>query len=336
VQAPRSPRRRYCLSIPEHYVKRFAIPPVIFLGCISVLIAVLLLVRPEARFQGVAAFKYLFCGHTIVIRGLDGWLFYKPEIAYVLRPLPALNIQRIKEFDKTLRRLDISLFVVPIPNKIDLYPEKFTRVKAPRPVKKSRKEMIETLKTAGVQVIDLVPAFEKEKESCPPFEPFQTHWTPSGIEIAARVIAQAIDSTVTAKGIVRNVSYDLRDTVVKTFGDLRDRLNGVGKKSVLYPVLVGRVYRCDGVPYRDDKQSSVLILGDSFVDHLRWYNAQLGAHIARNLGAPTRTYFSLLANTDGPCMYSHKPSVFPKNGIAIWAFTSRVLRQEMCKSYHRR
>ena len=72
-----------------------------------------------------------------------------------------------------------------------------------------------------------------------------------------------------------------------------------------------------------------MILGDSFVDRARWWSAHLGAQLARRINHPTRTYCSLLANTDGPCMYQHMPALFPKKGIVIWAFCSRVLRYPM-------
>lgn len=263
-----------------------------------------------------------------VVFGRGGWLFWQPELEYVVNPLPLDNVHTVAVFDSTLRAHGMALFVVPIPNKIDIYPEKFTSVPAPHPVKKEMPEVIAALAAAGVRVIDLVPAFEAAKSRIQVFDAFGTHWTAAGIELAAQVIGRRIDSALGCRGISRSTLYKINDTILVTHGDLLDKIHD-DTNYTWYPFHVKRVVCPDGSLYTDDRNSEILILGDSFVDHGRWWNANLGAQLSRMIGHPTRTYFSLLANTEGPCMYQHKPSVFPKNGIVIWAFTSRVLQYRL-------
>jgi hypothetical protein len=282
----------------------------------------------DVVFKKVVMLKNRFCMHKQIVAGWSGWLFFEPELTYVTNPLPPENVQRIIAFDRILRQQGITLFVVPIPNKIDVYPEKFTLLPAPHPVKKERTEMLKQLENAGVRVVDIVPAFEREKAFNQLFDPYETHWTALGIEIAAQTIAQRMDSALSARSLSRDTRYGASDTILQTRGDLLEKLHE-NRPTTWYPFPVKRVLNPDGSPYTDDRASEILILGDSFVNHGKWWNAHLGAQLARLLGHPTRTYFSLLANTEGPCMYKIQPGVFPHNGIVIWAFTSRVLQYPM-------
>ena len=279
-------------------------------------------------FKHVVTLKIRWGMTDKVVTGWSGWLFYEPELTYIVNRLPSDNLPKIVEFDRSLREQGMALFVVPIPNKIEIYPEKFTLLPVARPVKKERSELLRHLEIAGVRVVDIIPAFERAKAFGLLFDPYETHWTALGIEVAAHAIAQRIDSALTARAILRDTRYGVIDTILKTRGDLLDRLNKNGA-STWYPFPVKRVLCPDGSLYNDDKKSEIMILGDSYVNHGKWWNAHLGAQIARLIGHPTRTYFSLLANTEGPCMFRLKPAMFPKNGIVIWAFSSRVLQYHL-------
>jgi hypothetical protein len=264
-----------------------------------------------------------------VVAGNNGWLFYEPELTYIQKPLPRENIESIITFDRTLKEHGIALFVVPVPNKIDIYPERFSAFPASHQVKPERRELLQELEKAGVRVVDLVPAFTEAKAAgCQVFHPFESHWTSLGMEIAGRAIAERVVPLLAEYDVGPNVSYSADDTVLKGKGDLIERVCK-DERQIWYSLPVHRVVCPDGSLYADDKTSKILILGDSFVNHGKWWNAHIGAQIARFLGKPTRTYFSLLANTEGPCMYRLKPKVFPERGIVIWIFTSRVLQYKL-------
>jgi len=279
-------------------------------------------------FKKAVTLKCRFFMKDKIVKGWSGWLFFEPELTYVTGELPRENARRIVEFDRMLREQGMILYVAPIPNKIDIYPEKFTVLPVPYPVKKEKADFVRLLESQGVRVVDLEPAFKKAKAFGQLFDPYETHWTALGIEVAARVIAGRLDSVLAAKGVSRNIRYTGRDTILKTSGDLFDKLNG-NRFSTWYPFPVTRVLRPDDSLFVDERNADIMILGDSFVNHGKWWNAHLGAQIARFLGCPTRTYFSLLANTEGPRMYRLKPSVFPRSGIVIWAFSSRVLQYQL-------
>jgi hypothetical protein len=263
-----------------------------------------------------------------VVPGAGCWLFYKPEIEYVRKPLPQGNIQRITAFSRMLRDKGILLFVVPIPNKIDIYPEKLAYVNCTYPVKPEMVAFKQALADSGVMVIDLVGGLIGAKDTCDVFGPFDTHWNPEGIEIAARIIADYIAPHLDSFRIRHDTRLMVTDTIFTGTADiaLKHYTEGLPQPN---KVRVSQVWRAPGIPYRDDKRSRIFIVGDSFVDHCRWWNANLGAHIARYTGAPTRTWFSLQANAEALRLFARKPEAFSKKGIVIWAFTSRVLRDEL-------
>ena len=280
-------------------------------------------------FKTIVTIRSLIGMKNKVVSGNDGWLFYEPELTYMQNALPGENVEAVAGFDRTLRERGMALFVVPVPNKIDIYPEKFSAFPASHPVKSGRRELIRDLEEAGVRVIDLVPPFDSAKAAgCMVFNEFESHWTAQGMELAGRVIACRVEPLLDSLRVLRSVCYGVNDTVLKGKGDLVERIS-VSEKPAWYSLPVPQVVCPDGSLYTDDRTSKILILGDSFVNHGKWWNAHIGAQIARFLGRPTRTYFSLLANTEGPCMYQMKPKVFPENGVVIWIFTSRVLQYKL-------
>jgi hypothetical protein len=283
-----------------------------------------------AIFKAFVALRTSIGMKNKVVGGKDGWLFYEPELTYVTNPLPLENIERIAGFDRTLREHGVILFVAPIPNKIDIYPEKFTGFPAPRPVKTARQTILFGLEKAGVRVIDLEPAFMEAKAAgIQVFDRFESHWTALGMEAAGKVIAGHVAPLLTEHRFGPRISYGVNDTVLKAKGDLIGRICG-NEQLTWYSLPVHRVLHPDGSLFADDRKSTIMVLGDSYVNHGKWWNAHVGAQIARYLGCPTRTYFSLLANTEGPCMYSLKPKMFPEGGgIVIWIFSSRVLQYHL-------
>jgi hypothetical protein len=279
-------------------------------------------------FRGIVAFKSAHASCNKVVPGKNGWLFLQPELDYVVRPLPQENIKLIAAFSRTLAAHGMTLYVTPIPNKIDVYPECLTALPAPDPVSGRREDFLRALRVAGVRVIDILPALVNVKCSSPVFDPYESHWTSAGIVAAAGCIAKAIDSDLTARRIPRSASYTVHDTVLEGCADLPERYKGDGK-AFWYPTRISQVCNADGRLYCDDRNSEILILGDSFVNHGRSWGMNVGAHLARLIGHPTRTFCSLLANTEGPSMYDRLPSIFPRGGIVIWAFASRVLQYRM-------
>jgi hypothetical protein len=114
-------------------------------------------------FKSIVSIRSCIGMKNKVVAGNNGWLFYEPELTYIQKPLPRENIESIITFDRTLKEHGIALFVVPVPNKIDIYPERFSAFPASHQVKPERRELLQELEKAGVRVVDLVPAFTEAK-----------------------------------------------------------------------------------------------------------------------------------------------------------------------------
>ncbi len=201
--------------------------------------------------KGMVAFKIAHNACHEVVPGRNGWLFLQPELEYVVHPLPRENIRLIADFSRTLSRHGMTLYVAPIPNKIDVYPERFTAIATPNPVSKGRERFLDDLRHAGVRVIDVLPALVNAK-SAAVFDPYESHWTSEGIIAAAGAIARAIDSGLTAHGFSRNARYTVRDTVLNGCADLPERFYGDGK-AFWYPTPVKQVWDPYGNLYTDDR-----------------------------------------------------------------------------------
>lgn len=264
-----------------------------------------------------------------VVFGWSGWRFLEPEVEYATSDLPDSNLDKIAAFAKELQTIGTTLVVVPLPNKVDIYPDKLVWFRSPDPVNPARTAFIRKITDRGVCCIDLEPCFSAARGSFALFDKYDSHWTPLGIELGARTIAEAIDSLPAIIAQAPNARYTVRDTVMTACCDLFDWKDR-GGKSAYYPLRCRRVFDSAGRLFSDNTAANILVLGDSFTSHARWWNSNLGAHLARFLNRPTRTYSSLQANTEGPGMYRMKPALFPKNGVVIWAFTSRVLRRQLC------
>ena len=74
----------------------------------------------------------------------------------------------------------MTLYVAPIPNKIDVYPERFPPFRHPIRSVKAVEQFLNGLRRAGVRVIDVLPALVNAKSSAV-FDPYESHWTSEGI-----------------------------------------------------------------------------------------------------------------------------------------------------------
>ncbi len=153
--------------------------------------------------------------------GLDDWLFYRPDLRYLVEPdrveedvgdsrwvTPSDGRTRrdsvvrcIVRFRNQLRERGIQLLVVPVPGKASVYPDRATRREIGR-VQEFRSptlELIERLDREGVVLVDLFAAFRRARARVPPSTPTNalylaqdTHWTPAGAGLAARVVADKL------------------------------------------------------------------------------------------------------------------------------------------------
>jgi alginate O-acetyltransferase complex protein AlgJ len=238
------------------------------------------------------------------IVGRDGFLFFRRSLEVLVagdlreqeegrNPYPA-----VVDFCKQLESRGIDMLFCPIPVKAAVMPEKLS-ARAPGPGGPwvdpwTRKLMLE-LAEAGVECVDLLPVFAaaraEEAERGPIYMPSDTHWSPWGLELAARTMAERIRAYDWFEGAAASpVEYGLKPVEARRRGDIVHMLPESEK--LKYPPMKLRarqVVTPGGDFYEDDRSSPVVLLGDSYagVFHLEdCRHAGLTAHLARELGVP--------------------------------------------------
>jgi hypothetical protein len=278
-------------------------------------------------------------GYKAVI-GKDGWLFYRPDVRYLLEPIEegADPLPTILDFRDQLQRRGIQLIVLPVPGKPSVYPDQLRdgAVTGRGRTDGHTQQLIAGLRSAGVETIDLLDFFlqlrERENQAHNSYYlKRDTHWSGQAARQAAEIVANRIQVRGWAPN--RRVSYVSRQIPVQRSGDVLRMIN--------IPQLEGRftpeTIVCDqvreeatGALYKDDPNSPLLILGDSF---LRMYQkdeplaAGFVAHLARSLGSPV----SSIVNDGGASTLvrqelARKSEMLKGKTLVVWEFVERDIR----------
>jgi hypothetical protein len=277
------------------------------------------------------------------LAGQDGFLFYKNDLEYVSggdleqqrrgkNPLPV-----IVEFKKLLDEQGVDFLFVPVPTKLEVYPEKLDpdfKGLSGQIVNPAFRKLIESLSRAGVEVVDLLPALLRAKSESAA-EPFlfqhqDTHWTDRGLRLAADLLATRVKKYPWYAELAKQKrTYELKETHFTRFGDLQSRLPEAEQKKYTPETLVAHQVMLGGKPYDDDPESPVVLLGDSFTGVYELTDAEhagVSAHIARGIGYPLDLVMS----------YGGGPNVRQKllrrgvdalgtKKLVIWMMTARDL-----------
>jgi hypothetical protein len=228
---------------------------------------------------------------SVVIKGVDPWLFFTPELrALTVGPFWGANaagvsrstnpqfadpLAAIVDFNEQLKREGIELLLVPVPAKAALYPEMLIEgVKSESPIVRidaAHLEFYMVLKQQGVNVLDLQPEFEKQKSLAgdPLFCRTDSHWSGRGVQVAAEAIAGQVKnrawySKLPAQEKLASDSIETEPLQLQITGDLtvleneqHPAIETLQLKRVR--VKVGAEFR----PIPTDTDSPVLLLGDS-------------------------------------------------------------------------
>lgn len=227
------------------------------------------------------------------------------------------------------------MLLVVIPTKAEVYPEKLSAL-APEGgepyVAPYCRKLLGELTQAGVAVVDLLPAFLAAREGEEPLHmPHDTHWTPRAVQLAARLIAEAVrERPVHAALPAGSVAYTTREATFTRLGDIVTMLPD--QEKIPYRPMrlrAQQVIAPGGAQYQDDPGSPLVMLGDSFtgVFHLEdCKHAGLSAHLARELGMPVDL---IMAQGSGPRIRGQLarrgPAAISEKKLVIWTVVSRDL-----------
>jgi len=300
--------------------------------------------RPAMQY---AQFRLLGEAGDKALVGRDGWMFYKPGVRYLTeRPAQltqpvATNtpLSAITAFSDELAKRNIRLLVVIAPNKESIYPEKLSRRAGGMEVlvAPQTQRLMSELKQAGVEVVDLFDAYRTAKRNAqpgitPPLYLVQdSHWSPLGVELAAKTVAlRIISNGWSERG---TIAYESKSVPVSRLGDVIRMLQVPQIEHEVTPEVIPCnqiVDRENRRPYQDNPDSEILVLGDSF---LRIYqqdeptSAGFVAHLARELQQPLTS----IINDGGASTLvrqelHRRPRILANKKLVIWEFVERDIR----------
>ncbi len=285
------------------------------------------------------------------VAGKQGWSFYRPGIEYRIRPAGSENgdnpAECIVRFRDQLQSQGIDLLVVVVPNKETIYPDRLvSHIGNAQPGRSAHAQaLLAALRQHQVKTVDLfAPLAQARQGSSAPslYLANDTHWSPQGMEIAARAVAAAIRQNPALANPAATREYVLQDTVVERRGDILDmsRLPTLGVAFAPEKAHARQVYEVERdstgaeigrTLYKDAlRDARILLLGDSFS---RIYQtdapraAGFAAHLAAQLGEPLSTLVSDGgASTLVRQKLARKPALLRKKRLVVWEFVERDLR----------
>ncbi len=280
------------------------------------------------------------------LAGNDGFLFYRNSLEYVAggdlekqrkgkNPLPV-----IVEFKRELDQLGVDFLFVPVPTKLEIYPEKldsdFKNLDG-QVVNPAFRKLLLSLTKEGVEVVDLLPALLRAKATKASgaeqllFQHQDTHWTDRGLRLAADILTARIKRYPWYGELVKQgQTFGIRETTFSRFGDLQSRLpEGEQKKYTPETLVAHQVLRPDKQPYDDDPDSPVVLLGDSFTGVYQLTDAEhagVSAHVARGISYPLDLVMSYGGgpNVRQKLLRRGTESLATKK-LVIWLMTARDL-----------
>lgn len=251
-------------------------------------------------------------GNDRSIPGAAGWLFYQPGIDYVTGPgfldpaLLRLRATRMLDRDRVadaqpdprpalralhddLARAGIRLMLVPVPDKAAVETSRFAGGSGERsmPNNPDWSRFVNDMRAAGLEVFDVpAPSFKG-----PAYLAQDTHWTPRYMEEVAVALARVVAPQLSAASGHRMHAEPAK---VRRVGDLVDLLRLSAGQQLFQPqeVDISRVFLETDRPWSPQKDSEVLLLGDSFTNiysasAMGWGDsAGFAEHLSLALGRP--------------------------------------------------
>lgn len=208
------------------------------------------------------------------IDGLVGYGPLKPEPDSVMkdpdRPVWTPPLPVIEKFAAQLKERGIELMLVPVPVKPMIYPEDIGRGNFSGPVRHRDQEALYTeLREAGVEVVDLSDIFWAMKKDGLVYLKQDTHWTQSTMRRAAAEVAARIKAKQWFAGLKGDLETDGQSEQRTHDGDLVVLLDLAKPDELFDPESQSLEIihdRSSGGRVGNNKQSPIVLLGDSFVN----------------------------------------------------------------------
>jgi len=284
-----------------------------------------------------------------VVEGADGWLFLKDELVHISAgrfwgedaakvsrskkkeyadPLPA-----IINYNKALADEGLTLYLMPVPPKALVYPDKLVEGVVPGGVEEARAlytDFYAQLSDSGVKVIDLLPELVGKASGKDVYCKTDTHFSGEGLSLFASEAAKVLQSepwydTAPKEEFVRT------EQSISIVGDL-SQMRGSSTQEELTMSLV--TIKKSAAPLESDENSPVILLGDSHTlvfsagGDLHAKGAGLFDHLSKDLGFPL-DLLGVRGSGITPARVKlfqrskKNPDYLKSKKAVIWCFTAR-------------
>jgi len=296
------------------------------------------LISHQGKVTGGVNQDFFFWTHVPAMYETDFWKI-KPTRKDALGPLKSILL-----FKQHLDAKNIDLIFVPIPRSTTIYPGIATNIEYD-PAIDGRinfavRDLIDSLEAGGVTCVDLTPIFlantyqEFDGSRYPVYRRNDTHWAPSGVRIAASLIADAIKKRPSFNNLAsRAATVSLTENVA-----LEELPYSMPKferpPSRRQPPEMQPVYRIDSQKdsgrelLNDDlPNAEIHLLGDSFSNAYGSGAGEAGLH--PHLVNALKTPINKIVSASGGSAIS--PNQFARNAdlskakIVIWAVCESFL-----------
>ena len=237
-------------------------------------------------------------------------------------------VNAIADAHEQLARRGVELLVVPIPTRLNIYPEVLVGGQLDAGCAPGLERFNARLRARGVEVLDLLPHLVAERAS---FDAEQDdlvclrangHWTPKGAGLAARAIADHVRSRSWYEAPAHT------DSRLERFTATWQPDGEVLAEGVDAPVLeFERVVAAAGEKVeRTNKHSPIVLWGDSFTVIFKAEGADLPRRLHHLLGGPIDVIASQGSGPDTTRItFGRRGNATDGKQIVIWAFATRSL-----------
>lgn len=228
-------------------------------------------------------------GNEKVYPGKGDWLFYRPDMDYLMGPgfldpqrlqqrreaasiweeqVQPDPIQTILDFNNQLARRGIQLILMPTPVKAGLHPQFFTSDSYQPPLQNgSWPDFLDAMEGSGIPLFDPAPLLVKHSRQLdvPVYLQTDTHWRPDAMEVVAEQLALFVQTKVSLSDH-QTVHLVKQQEKVSNRGDIDDMLripdqwNPYPKEEVQLHAVVTQGKEL----WQAATDAEILLLGDSF------------------------------------------------------------------------
>lgn len=281
--------------------------------------------------------------------GRKDWFFYTPGVRYLVEPYfrdidgesnengdPVAVMTRLKD---ELAQKGVRLLVVPVPGKASIYPDRLSFTATPsRDIYENTARLMKEMDAAGIDSVNLHEAlFEARKEADARGETLymeaDTHWTGLGAKIAAEAVAKRLKAMGLAVGAKGGGRYAREKVTVERRGDVQE-MTQIPMQEELFATQIVEVYQVrdaqTGDLYEDDRESRVLVLGDSFSRVFQTDEPEAAgwiSNLAYELGFPVAS----IVNDGGASTLVRRQlamdlEILKNKKVVVWEFVERDVR----------